>query len=96
MRPRTIAEKNVTGRENARRALDAYRATGGQDPDDVVAIQDLIADLLHLADEAIKTAVAEEGCEVAWDGNVTVVGIAYRAFSDYEYEADPANADEGA
>lgn len=91
-----MAEKNERSRAHARAALEAYRAAHTPaadgsprtaDPDDLAAIGDLIADLLHLADEL------DPG-----DGMHTFGGansqLAYTALTAYEHEADPANANE--
>ena len=95
MKARVMTEKVAQSRENAAVALEAYRATGGQDPDDLTCIGDLLADLLHLAEAKYAEAEAEEECEVAVDGQVTPAGLAYRAIEHWEYESDPEHADEG-
>lgn len=99
-----MREKNERSRTHAAAALTAYRAAHVEpgpegwrvsiaDPDDVAAIGDLIADLLHLADVKIAEANAEEGTEVAWDGAISASGVAERAIEHYDHERDPANAE---
>lgn len=77
--PRLMRDKILTGRMNAARALEAYRASGGQDPSDAAAIGDLIADLLHLANV---------------DENTDVFAVGRMALHHWEYESDPENQDE--
>lgn len=79
-----MAEKVEQGRANARLALDAYRATGRQDPDDAACIGDLIADLLHLA----------EGLDSGDGGVVGPLQIAGTAETHYLYESNPHHSDE--
>lgn len=82
---RTLADKNETSRVNARAALAAYRATGGQDEDDGAAIGDLITDdLLILYAEREQRNGEHEDTETMLD----------RAVRDWQYETDVANADE--
>lgn len=79
-----MAEKVEQGRANARLALDAYRSTGRQDPDDSACIGDLIADLLHLAEE-----VALDDPEA-----LAPAALAERAQDHYEYESNPHHSNE--
>lgn len=83
----TMSEKVERSRANARVALDAYRATGNHDADDLAAIGDLIADLLHLADDL---ADGRRG----WV--VQPAGLVESALRHHDYESDPANAGEEA
>lgn len=85
-RDRTLADKVGQSRTNARVALEAYRATGGQDDDDGACIGDLLTDLLHLADE-----VGTRYGDPLESGE-----LLERAERDYSYERDPAHAGEGA
>jgi hypothetical protein len=87
LRGRTLADKVEQSEANARVALTAYRATGGQDDDDGAAICDLICDLLHLY-------VA--GGEQRYGEPERVEDLADRAVRDLHYERDPENAEEGA
>lgn len=94
-----MAEKVERSKKHAAAALAAYRESydeqGAPDPDDVAAIGDLIADLCHLAADRMQAAEAEEGCEVAWDGAVSVHGLVLTQLDHFDYERDPANADVG-
>lgn len=87
LRGRTLADKVRQSEANARVALIAYRATGGQDEDDGAAICDLITDLLHLH-------VA--GGELRNGEHERVEEVVDRAIRDLHYERDPENADESA
>lgn len=80
--PMTHHERIAQRAANARVVLAAYRATGGQDADDRVAIQDLIGDLLHLHEEISN----EEG------GNETGEEAAYHALAHFINERDKAIA----
>jgi hypothetical protein len=77
-----MGEKVERSRVQARVALDAYRSTGNHDEDDLAAIGDLIADLLHLAG---SLADGRNG----W--TVRPAGLVERALTHYDYEADPVN-----
>lgn len=80
-RYRTMTQKVEKSRVNARIALEAYRATGGQDEDNETCIGDLIADLLHLAED-VGVLPSDVGRFVAG------------AVNHYEYESDPDNAED--
>lgn len=82
-----MAEKVERSRAHALVALDAYRSTGNHDPDDLAAIGDLIADLLHLA------AAEPRDLDGGW---ITPEGLVERALSNYDHESDPRNAEEEA
>lgn len=79
----TMRERIERGRVNARAALAAYQETDGADPDEYAALGDLLADLLHLADE------------IDTDDDATA-NTFERAWSHYTYETDPANAEDEA
>lgn len=81
----TMREKIKRCRVNARVALDAYMATPGQDNDATAALGDLIADLLHLADQL------DPGDGFGLPAHLQT---GYAAVETYRYEADPENADE--
>jgi hypothetical protein len=92
---RTIAQKIETSRANARIALDAYRATGDQDPDDLTLLGDLIADLMHLADEFGATEPFGDGLDFTdptreWAGSY----VQRLAAEHYDHERNPDHADE--
>lgn len=93
--PRTMTQKIERSRTNARVALDAYRATGGQASDDLVAISDLVVDLMHLAELLWKEAEEEMGVsEVGVYGAVSPSGLLRAAGDEWAYESNPDNANE--
>ena len=85
-----MTEKMQRSRLHAQNALDAYRACGGQDDDDVTAIGDLIADLLHLAQDVLEG----DGNSAAASRIETMTALVNRALDHYVYESDPAHAGE--
>jgi len=90
-----MTQKVKQSRQHAAVALAAYRETGNHSTDDVEAIFDLVADLLHLGEEAIAEAEREENSsEVAWGGAVSVPGLVDRCLDHWQYERDPEHADE--
>lgn len=72
--------RNKRHAANARIALSAYRTTGGQDENDLVAIGDLIGDLCHLYDEMTD------------EGHISPEEMVNNAVSHFQAERDEAIA----
>jgi hypothetical protein len=91
-----MTEKIERARRNAQRALDAYQATPGADPDPLAAVGDLITDLMHLADELGRNATPSDvGYDFTDPSRETAGAYCHRIAADHhQHESDPANAHE--
>jgi hypothetical protein len=97
-----MAKKVKRGRQHARAALHGYRSAivtdpraGNPDSDELALLGDLLADLLHLADEIGRNATPGDGYDFTDPSRESAAAYSLRvAESHYRYESDPANADE--